>query len=51
VEFEWDGRSVRIVRAKARRKPSRGEALVRHLQGRGTVQMSTDEILALTRGE
>jgi AbrB family looped-hinge helix DNA binding protein len=51
VEFEWDGRAVRIVRAKARTKPSRGETLVRHLRGRGTVQMSTDEILALTRGE
>jgi AbrB family looped-hinge helix DNA binding protein len=51
VEFEWDGRAVRIVRAKTRSKASRGETLVQHLRGRGSVQMSTDEILALTRGE
>ncbi len=51
VEFQWDGRSVRILRASARRKESRGEALVRHLRGRATVRMSTEELLALTRGE
>ena len=27
----------------------RGELIVRHLRGRGTVAMTTDEILALTR--
>ena len=49
VEFEFDGRVVRIVRARARRKPGRGARLVAHLRGRGDVAMSTDEILALTR--
>jgi AbrB family looped-hinge helix DNA binding protein len=29
----------------------RGERLVQHLRGRGTVAMSTDEILALTRAD
>jgi AbrB family looped-hinge helix DNA binding protein len=29
----------------------RGAKIVRHLRGRGTVAMSTDEIMALTRGE
>jgi len=31
--------------------PGRGEALVAAMRGRGTVAMSTDEILALTRGD
>lgn len=30
---------------------SRGERLVRRLKGRGDVKLSTDEIMALTRGE
>lgn len=29
----------------------RGAAIVERLRGRGTVQMTTDQILALTRGE
>ena len=29
----------------------RGDLIVRHLRGRGTVAMSTDEIMALTRGD
>jgi antitoxin PrlF len=29
----------------------RGDGLVARMRGRGTVTMSTDEILALTRGE
>jgi len=51
VEFEFDGRVVRIVRARARRRPGRGVRLVAHLRGRGDVAMSTDEILALTRAD
>jgi AbrB family looped-hinge helix DNA binding protein len=49
VDFELDGKVVRIVRAKARKKPGRGAGLVAHLRGRGDVAMSTDEIMALTR--
>jgi len=49
VEFEFDGKAVRIVRAKTRTKDSRGARLVAHLRGRGDVAMSTDEIMALTR--
>jgi AbrB family looped-hinge helix DNA binding protein len=48
VDFEFDGRSVRIRRAKGG-KPGRGARLVAHLRGRGDVKMSTDEIMALTR--
>jgi AbrB family looped-hinge helix DNA binding protein len=49
VEFQFDGRSVRIVRAKAGKKSSRGANVVAHLRGRGDVAMSTDAIMALTR--
>lgn len=49
VEFEFDGRSVRIVRAKSGKRASRGARVVAHLRGRGDVAMSTDAIMALTR--
>lgn len=47
VEFEIAGNAVRI--RKARGRTERGRALVEHMRGRGTVRMSTDEIMALTR--
>jgi AbrB family looped-hinge helix DNA binding protein len=50
VEFEFDGKVVRILRAKARKR-SRGALLVDHLRGRGDVPMSTEAIMALTRGD
>ncbi|MFA6109559.1 MAG: AbrB/MazE/SpoVT family DNA-binding domain-containing protein [Candidatus Latescibacterota bacterium] len=49
VEFEIRGKTVLIRKREGRSR--RGEALVRHLRGRGSVRMSTDEIMALTRGE
>lgn len=49
VEFELDGRSVRIVKARNSGATSRGRALVDRLKGRGDIRMSTDEIMALTR--
>jgi AbrB family looped-hinge helix DNA binding protein len=51
VEFEYDGKVVRIVRAKARKGDGRGARLVAHLRGRGDVAMTTDAIMALTRGD
>jgi len=52
VDFEFDGKVVRIVRAHSpRSKDSRGARLTAHLRGRGDVAMSTDAIMALTRGE
>ena len=51
VEFEFDGKSVRIVRAKTRKKAGRGAQVIAHLRGRGDVPMTTDEIMALTRGD
>ena len=52
VEFVVDGGDVRIVKAVSGRRPSRGAAAVQRLRGAGgRIQMTTDEIMALTRGE
>ena len=51
VDFEYDGKTVRLVRSKKSRKDGRGARLVAHLRGRGDVDMTTDAIMALTRGE
>jgi AbrB family looped-hinge helix DNA binding protein len=51
VKFEFDGKVVRIVRAKAGKKGSRGARVVAHLRGRGDLGMSTDAIMALTRDD
>jgi len=48
VEFEFDGKVVRIVRTK---DGGRGARVAAHLRGRGDVAMSTDAIMALTRGD
>jgi AbrB family looped-hinge helix DNA binding protein len=49
VEFELEGKAVRVRRAKTVSKPGRGAAAVARLRGQSTVGMTTDEILALTR--
>jgi AbrB family looped-hinge helix DNA binding protein len=49
VEFELDGKVVRIRRARKVSREGRGAMAVRKLRGRSTVKMSTDEIMALTR--
>jgi AbrB family looped-hinge helix DNA binding protein len=52
VEIEFDGEAVRIVKARtAPTGETRGERIVRRLRGSGTVRMTTDEIMALTRGD
>jgi AbrB family looped-hinge helix DNA binding protein len=51
VEFELEGDTVRIVRAKAPKGETRGERAVRLLRGSGTVRMTTDEIMALMRSD
>lgn len=48
VVFELAGDSVKIRKAQSQ---TRGQILVSHMRGRGNVRMSTDEIMALTRGE
>lgn len=49
VDFIPEEDGLKIVKKKT--IPGRGELLIQHMRGRGTVKLSTDEILALTRGE
>jgi AbrB family looped-hinge helix DNA binding protein len=51
VDFEFDGNVVKILPATTRRDAGRGARLVAHLRGRGDVAMTTDDIMALTRGD
>ena len=51
VEFQFDGDSVAITKARSSRRETRGQRAVRLLRGSATVKMSTDEIMALTRGD
>jgi hypothetical protein len=52
VDFEFDGKVVRIVRAASPRRESHGARLVAHLRSHGgDFAMSTDAIMALTRGD
>jgi len=51
VTFEYDGKVVRLKQAEDQ-GADRGRRLVEHLRKyRHKVTMSTDEIMALTRGE
>ena len=50
VEFEVDGNTVRI-RPLTDPETGRGRRLVAHLRGRSTVALTTEEIMAFTRGE
>ena len=48
VEFELKGNTV--VLRRATRAPRCSPRLLQALRGRGTTRMSTDQIMALTRG-
>jgi len=50
VEFDVVGDAVRM-RKKKGKTMSRGEMIVAHLRGRGNKRFTTDEIMAMTRGE
>ena len=50
VEFDFDGKAVRIRRARRKAGDGPGARLVAHMRGRGGGSMTTDEIMALTRG-
>ena len=49
VRFEVEGNAVRIVREE--KTGGRGEKLLARLRGSATSGLSTEEIMALTRGE
>lgn len=52
VEFVVERDGVRIVKARQTRRPGRGALVVDRLRrSAGRAAMSTDEIMALTRGE
>jgi len=52
VEFVHDGDLVFLVKAtSSRRTPTRGERAIRALRAHPVAHMTTDEIMALTRGE
>jgi AbrB family looped-hinge helix DNA binding protein len=48
VDFVYDGKTVQIVRADGK-KMGRGARRVEHMRGRGTIKLSTDQIMATTR--
>ena len=48
VAFVEEGERVYLVKQPATTTPGRGQRLLTQLRGRGTVGMTTEEILALT---
>ena len=50
VVFEIDGDSVRLRKVEDGQE-NRRQRSIRSMRGRATVNMTTDEIMALTRGE
>jgi AbrB family looped-hinge helix DNA binding protein len=51
VLFVEEGERVYLVKQQETTTSGRGQRLVTQLRGRATVRMTTEEILALTRGE
>ena len=49
VRFVEEDGVVRLV--KDNEEPTRGRALVARMRGRAQIRLTTDEIMALTRGE
>ena len=48
VEFKIVGKELRLVKAKE--NPGRGKNIIERMRGKGSIKMTTDEIMALTRG-
>jgi AbrB family looped-hinge helix DNA binding protein len=51
TDVEWELRDGVAMLKKSTGRQSRGRALIEHMRGRATVKMTTDEIMALTRGD
>jgi antitoxin PrlF len=49
MDFDYGNGVITLVRSEGTK--TRGQRIVEHLWGRATVRMTTDEIMALTRGE
>jgi AbrB family looped-hinge helix DNA binding protein len=50
VEFRVEGNAVRLIKVRGGRARTRGQNVVANLRGTSDTKMSTEEILALTRG-
>ncbi len=51
TEIEFFVERGRVYLKKTEQKSKRAQSLIQHMRGKGTVKMSTDEILELTRGK
>lgn len=51
VIFRWDGQAVRISPLLDESAASRGRMIADRLVGKGDLPITTDEIMAMTRGE
>lgn len=51
IEFQVKNNTVYIRKSTTPSRPGRGRSVIERMRGRATVTMSTDEIMALTRGE
>ena len=51
VDFDFDGKFVRLRPAETRRAASRGARIVAHLRGTADLKFTIEEIMAMTRGE
>ena len=51
TEVEFEQRKDTIVVRKTKDRTTRGARLVDRMRGRGDVEMTTDEIMALTRAD
>lgn len=49
MDFSYKDGVIELVRSSG--KKTRGRRIVEHLWGRATIRMTTDEIMALTRGD
>lgn len=50
VEFQIEKNRVYLVKLNTK-SPGRGQHVIEKMRGKGNVQLSTDEIMALTRDE
>ncbi len=48
VEFKIVGKELRLIKAKE--NSGRGKNIIERMRGKGFIKMTTDEIMALTRG-
>lgn len=51
TEVTFEFRNGEILLKKSPSQTTRGQKLVKRMTGKATIQMTTDEIMALTRGD